>query len=145
MLEFKVMRSKCDAGLIYDHTSVLPQAPLALRELLMNTFVFLEGVDLHAGVFSMLLNQGCFKEEYGPDHGAVTLPRDSSVLRHVSFLSCRKQAALVGLSSVFRLRLSLHALYEHYFPENKHMGIHTNLIVEPQMAQESFSVQGSVG
>lgn len=95
MLEFKLMRSKRDAGLIYDHTSLLPQASLALKELLINTFIFLEGVDLHAGVFFVLLNQGHFKVEYGPDCGAATLPRGSSVLRHVSFLSCGKQATFV--------------------------------------------------
>lgn len=78
--------------------------------------------------------------EYGSDSGAMTLPRGSSVLRHIFFLSCRKQAMLVGLSSVFRLRLSLHTLYHHYILENKHMGIHTYLIVEPRITHGTFSV-----
>lgn len=78
--------------------------------------------------------------EYGPESGAVTLPRDSSVLRRISFLSCRKQAMLVGLSPVFRLCLSLSTLYEHDIVENKHMGTHTHLTVEPRITHGTFSV-----
>lgn len=75
----------------------------------------------------------------------MTLPRDSSVVRHFSFPNCRKLAVLAGLSSVFRLRLSLRTLYEHFFLENKHMGMHTYLIAEPRITQRTFSLQSSMG
>lgn len=96
-------------------------------------FLFLEGVNLQAGLFFWVIKSGTPQMEYIQIvrlwHCPGTAP--------CSFLCHRKQVALAGLSSVLRS-------CEHHILQNGHMDSHTHLIAELKITPGTLFVHNSL-